>query len=247
MTKACLVGILLLLLSGIGRAQQAGFKDLTAVQMRVPAEHVPGPPLGACPTVKTHVLNGAPAPAVGAEKPDAVEFTIDNVSPLHIGGDFTATLRLKNMGTQPLFVPWETDGERVTQVSEDGQTESYEVADIALILKSAAQPRPAWLDASAALFAHRDLKSSYLEVPAGQWAEIKVKGKLECGEEELPCGKIVPGKNSTLIAWWYERELTHQVHDCNDDHGNTVIREIDSKPLPVTVGAAPAEKKSEEK
>ena len=246
MTKACLVGILLLLLGGVGLAQQAGFKDLTSVQSRVPAEHVPGPPLGACPTVKTHVQNGALTPALGAEKQDAVEFTIDSVSPLHIGGNFTATVRLKNIGTQPLLIPWETDGERVTRVSEDGQKESYQATDIALILKSPGQ-RPAWLDASAVLFAHPEVKASYLEVPPGQWAEIKINGKLACGEEELPCGKIAPEKNATLTAWWYERELTHQVHDCNEDHGNFVIREMDAKPLPVTVSATPAEKKSKEK
>lgn len=244
MTRTCLVGIFLLVLGGAGLAQQAGLKDLTTVQSRVPAEHVPGPPLGACPTVKTHVLNGTSTRAVGAERQNTVEFTIDHVSPLHIGGDFTATVRLKNIGAQPLWVPWETDGEQVTRVSDDGQKESYEVADIALILKSAAQPRPAWLDASAALFAHPQVQSSYLEVPPGQWAEIMIKGKLACGEEELPCGKITPERNATLTAWWYQRELTHQVHDCNDDHGNTVIREMDSKPLPVTVSAAaPARKK----
>ena len=171
-----------------------------------------------------------------------MELTVTEVSPLHIGQDFTATVRVTNTGNKAVPVPWETDGERVTRISESGQEEKYEAADIALILKSAdAKQRVVWLDGGGVLFGNSDLKSSYLELPPGQWAEIKVKGKLACTQEDLPCAKILPDAHGLMTAWWYQRELTHQVHDCNDDHGNTVIREVNSKELPVVVHAAEAQ------
>jgi hypothetical protein len=238
---------LLLCLAEVGWAQQAGLKDLTVVDSRVPADHVPGPSIGSCPTVKTNITRGTRTPADGSVPgKDPVELTVAEVSPLHIGGNFTATVRLKNDGTEALAIPWETDGERVTRISESGQEESYEAADIALILKSAdGKQKIVWLDAGGVLFAHPELKSSYLELQPGQWADVKIKGKLACAQEDLPCSKIGPDPHGLLTAWWYQRELTHQVHDCNDDHGNTVIRELDSKELPVVVHAAAAQKPSE--
>jgi hypothetical protein len=232
----------------LGWAQQAASKDLTIVDSRVPADHVPGPSLGACPTVKTNITRGTRTPGDGSSPPDAspVELTVAAVSPLHIGGNFTATVRLKNTGSKALTIPWETDGERVTRISESGQEESYEAADIALILKSAdGKQKIVWLDAGGVLFAHPDLKSSYLELAPGRWADVKVKGKLTCTQEDLPCAKIAPDPHGLLAAWWYQRELTHQVHDCNDDHGNTVIRELNSRELPVVVHAAAAPPKPE--
>ena len=240
----CWVGCLLavLLCASAGWAQQAGMKDLSVVDSRVPADHVPGPSIGSCPTVKTNITRGLRKPDENSDPgKDPVTLTIESASPLHIGGDFTATVRLKNQGATALQIPWEADGERVTRISASGQEESYEAADIALILKSAdGKQKIVWLDAGGVLFAHPELKSSYLELSPGQWADIKVKGKLTCTQEDLPCSKIVPDPHGLLSAWWYQRELTHQVHDCNDDHGNTVIREMNSKELPVVVHAAAA-------
>jgi hypothetical protein len=233
-------------LSGLGFAQQAGVKDLTVVDSHVPAEHVPGPSIGECPTVNSGITNPARKPDVGRTTAnDSLELSVNKVSALHVGEPFTATVRLKNLGSSTVMVPWETDGERVTRISESGQEENYEATDIALILKSAdAKQKIMWLEGGGALFAHPDIKTSYLEIPAGQWVDVKVKGTLSCAHEDLPCAKIKPDPHGLITAWWYQRELTHQVHDCNDDHGNTVIRELDSKELPVVVHAAAAPAKS---
>lgn len=229
-----------LLLAACSFAQSAGFKDLVATPSQPPQDHLARPGKDVCPLMNTGIAdNGAGPKPDSARTPDpGVELAIATVSPavLHIGELFTAVLRVKNVGSDPVLLPWETNGESVTRTSAGGEQESYEAVDIALRLKSGThQLAPVWLRTAGALFGHPELKSSYIALQPGQWVDIKLKGTVACSDEGLPCGKLVADKHGALTAWWYQRQLTHRIHGCDEDFGNSVVRELESKPFEVAV------------
>jgi hypothetical protein len=226
-------------LAPLAPAQQTGFRDLTAA-WRAPDDHIPTP---TCPNVNSTISNedNADPPPSSENKPIApLELTITRVGPLplHVGEEFIATVRLKNIGTAPLSIPWQPDGEKVVRVSSDGTEEKYEVADVSFRLTTAKRRAPTPLQSEGALFAHPDDRSTYIDLEPGHWLEIKLKGTVACGLEECP-GEIAADNHATLTAWWYQRVLTHYVKDCNEDHGSHKIREVDSPAFPVVVRAAP--------
>lgn len=225
--------------------QSAGFKDLSTASSRPPKDQLARPSEETCPVVKSAVDDGAALDS-GMEHRDAkVEFSVTETSPklLRIGSDLTATVRLRNLGSDAIGLPWQTDGETVTRVSANGEEEDFEVADIALRLSSGReQIAPVWLSGAGSLFARPGIESSYVRVEPGQWVDVKIRARVQCSNEGLPCGKIVADRHASLTAWWYQRQLTHRIHGCNENHGNFVIRELDSKALRVVVAQATTSK-----
>lgn len=226
-------------------AQQVGLRDFTVTSWRAPADHVSRPTREICPVVNSTVSDGAIVQAAvqsDQEEKERVQLVVVDVTPtvLQIGGEFQARVRFENLGKTAVRVPWETDGERVTHMSADGKEESYEVVDINLRLGTDIKHgSPAWLKAAGVLFARSDGASGHLDLPAGSWAEIRIKGKLTCGQSGVLCKDFEPDEKAELSAWWYEREMTHRVDGCKEDHGSYVIRELDSKPLLVVVRRSP--------
>jgi hypothetical protein len=231
-------------------AQQSGFRDLTT-SWRAPEDHVPSPPSATCPNVKHTISDGdqeTPSPAPPA-RPNKIDLTITEISPpkLRLGEDFTARVRLKNVGPAKILIPWQPDGEQVARVSPDGTEEKYEVADVSFRLaaggkKSVAIP----LLSDGALFAHPDDPATYLPIEPGHWVDIKVKATVACGLDNCR-SDIQSDEHSVLTAWWYQRVLTHHVKDCTEDHGVDKVRGVDSAPLPVAVRPAPAPSNSTRK
>ena len=208
----------------------------------MPADHIPRPTQESCPIVNSSISNGAIVQTDKKEK-EHVQLEIVEVAPkqLQIGGEFQAIVRFENLGKAVVHVPWKTDGERVPRMSADGKEESYEVVDISLRLGTGSKRgNPEFLKAAGVLFAHFDLTSSYLELPPGGWADIRIKGRVECGYSGVLCNNFEPDDKGELGAWWYQRERTHRIDGCEENHGNYVIRELDSKPLPVVVRSSSA-------
>lgn len=223
-------------------AQQAGFRDLSA-SWRAPDDHLASPSSPPCPSVNatfSHGENAGPPPSADAKKPAALRLTIVHLVPsqLRLSDDFTATLRLENVGTSPVLIPWQSDGEKVTRVSPDGTEEKYEVADVSFSLAAGKKPVAMPLETEGALFAHPDDPASYTQLAPGQWLEIKLKGNVACGLDRCPIA-VEADDHAVLTAWWYQRVLTHRVKDCSEDHGSYKVREVDSAPFPVVLHAAP--------
>jgi hypothetical protein len=237
-TTMSLTSLLAVCLVNFCPAQQVGSRDLT-LSWQAPNDHLPSPLSAACPTVNSTISPGAQTqePAAKAIDDKALEFTIAEVDPpeLHIGDDFTATVRLKNIGSAEILVPWQPDGERVVRVSPDGKEEMYEVADVTFRLKTGARHRaPMFLESAGALFAHPDDEASYVKLDPGRWVDVKLKGVLTCGLPECP-DTAVPDEHAVMTAWWYQRILTHKVEGCSEDHGSSVVRQLDSAPRSVVV------------
>jgi len=227
-------------LAGACSAQQAGYRDLT-ISWRAPDDHIPSPSSETCPNAQSTVSDGdhPQTPATAGKQDDKLELTITEVVPsdLHLGDDFTATVRLKNIGTTKVLIPWQPDGEQVTRVSKDGKQEIYEVADVAFRLKTGGQKRvPMFLDSEGALFAHPDDHATYLELEPGRWADIKLKGSVICGLPPCPV-EAEADDHAVLTAWWYQRVLTHRVDGCNENHGASTVRKLDSSPFPLAIHA----------
>jgi hypothetical protein len=239
--------IAVLALTPLCLAQEIGSRDLT-LAWEAPNDHLPSPLSAACPTVNSTISPGVQSKQPAAKNLDdkSLEFTIAEVTPpeLHIGDDFTATVRLKNIGSAEILLPWQPDGERVVRVSPDGKEEMYEVADVTFRLKTGAKHRaPMFLESAGALFAHPEDEASYIKLDPGRWVDVKLKGVLTCGLPECP-DDAVPDDHAVLTAWWYQRILTHKVEGCNEDHGSSVVRQLDSAPRSIVV-LAPASSASE--
>jgi hypothetical protein len=173
----------------------------------------------------------------GVTKTKELELTIVGTSPakLEIGGDFNATVRLKNVGTKAVLVPAAVDGERALHTSADGTEEKYEVGDISFRVATGKQHGvPVYLNSAGALFADPEAKDSYLSLNPGTWLEIKLHARVECGLEDC-IGEIEPDNKAVLTAWWYQRVLTHSVKGCEETHGSYTVRELDSSPFTVEV------------
>jgi hypothetical protein len=245
--KLSFVSFLAMGLAQFCAAQQVGSRDLTQ-SWQPPNDHLPSPLSAACPTVNSTISPGSQMPGATPKAIDdkALEFTIAELAPpeLHIGEDFTATVRLKNIGSAEILVPWQPDGERVVRVSPDGKEEMYEVADVTFRLKTGAKHRaPMFLESAGALFAHPDDEASYVKLDPGRWVDVKLKGVLTCGLPECP-DDAVPDDHAVLTAWWYQRILTHKVEGCSEDHGSSVVRQLDSAPRSIVV-LAPSSSTSE--
>ena len=224
-------------LSAVALGQSAGTKDLTLDSPQPPSDHLPRPSTEACPQVNTGISDGSSGRTAKTVSSD-LELSIPKVTPpvLHMGEVFTAIVRVKNVSTNEISLPWEANGESVARVGNGADQEEYEAVDIALRLKSGTnQKAPVWLNTSGALFAHPEVQSTYVVLKPSEWVDVKLRGKVECGHEGLPCGKIVPDKRATLSAWWYQRQLIHSIHGCDENYGNSVIRELESKPQQVAV------------
>jgi hypothetical protein len=216
-------------------AQQAGYRDLT-ISWRAPQDHVPSPSQENCPTVH-FTTSPAPQTLPGPSSRAGLRLTILQVSPpqLHIGQDFTAVLRLKNSGPATIAIPWQPDGEQVTRISKDGASEKYEVADVTLRLHSGGKGRlPIFLQTYGALFADPETHTGYMDLRPGYWLDFKVSGSVACGLPDCP-GDIETDSHAVLSAWWYQRILTHTVDGCSEDHGSSLVRQLDSEPRPISI------------
>jgi hypothetical protein len=244
MRTAVPLALLWFTLSLSGRAQQVGYRDLTT-SWRAPEDHIPSPSSTTCPTVKSTISDGAIVKGVQiqsavSERRDKIEFIIQEIAPLKpsVGGQFSALVRLKNIGESRILIPWQPNGEQVTRVSDDGTEENYEVADVSFRLatggkKSIAVP----LRSEGALFAQPGDAAAYLRLDSGGWVDIKVKVAVVCGLEDCR-SDIKPDDHGVLTASWYQRVLTHHVKDCNENHGAYTVRELDSAVFPVVVRPA---------
>jgi hypothetical protein len=237
-------GLLLLSLLALARpcpAQQAGFRDLSA-SWRAPDDHLPPP---SCPSINSTIsdIDGANPASSGEETKPSLRLTITHLAPpeFRIGDAFVSTLRLENIGTAAVLIPWQSDGETVTRISQDGTEEKYEVADINFRLTTAKKRAAMPLQSEGALFAHPDNPASYIQLAPGHWLELKLKGTVVCGLEQCPSG-VEPDDHAVLTAWWYQRVLTHRVRDCNEDHGSYKVRQVDSAPFSVVLRPAPVPK-----
>jgi len=215
-------------------AQMVASRDIT-LGWRVPSEHLSIPQ--SCANPQSSYADGKSVGPGGGTKTKDLEVTIVETSPakLEIGGDFDSTVRLKNVGAQPVLVPSVTDGERVLRTSADRSEEKYEVGDISFRLMTGKRRGVAvYLDSAGALFADPDDKGSYISLAPGNWLDIKLHARVECGLENC-VGNLQPDDKAALTAWWYQRVLTHRVNGCDETHGSHTVREVDSAPFTVVV------------
>jgi hypothetical protein len=240
--KSCLA-LLAVALAQLCPAQQAGFRDLTAA-WRAPDDHVPSPSSPPCPKVNSTISDGVmgdPPGSPAAKDSASLRLTVTALTPPHLrlGDDFSATVRLENVGKTPVLIPWQSDGEKATRTSADGTEEKYEVADISFRIATGRKIAAMPIQSEGALFAYPDDTASYIPLAPGRWLELKLKGSVACGLEECPTS-VVADEHAVLTARFYQRILSHRVKDCSEDHGSHKIREVDSAPFPVVLRPAPS-------
>jgi hypothetical protein len=219
-------------------AQMIAFRDLTT-GWRVPSERVAGPNNQNCPKINSSVSDGEQSDSAKSSKPqgERLELQVVEISPaqLKIGEEFSATVRVKNTGSNDVLVPGTADGAQLSGSAGNDTEEKYEVADVSFRLATGKDHRtPIFLDSTGALFADPDNKQTYVSLAPGNWLDIKLKGAVECGTANC-LGVLQPDSDAVLTAWWYQRVLTHSVKGCDEVHGAFTIRQLDSTPFRVVV------------
>jgi hypothetical protein len=218
---------------GLSHAQLVTSRDLTS-GVKFPSEHIAAPDPASCPKPDATMTNGSKAEPAS---PHGLELVILSVSPrvLSIGKNFVTTLRLKNIGTEPVLVPALMDGDRALHANPENNQEEYEVADITLALKTGAGSVPVFLSSSGALFADPQDPASHISLAPGAWMEIKTPASVTCGMQHC-VGGVDPDPHAALTAWWYQRTLGHTVKGCSENHSSTTIAEVYSAPFTIAVG-----------
>lgn len=225
-------------------AQQVAMRDLSKSSWKLPDSRVARVNEN-CTYVDSRIRDGvlvsgialAPEGAEPSAK-EAIQLSIVDISPkeLRIEASFVATIRLQNVGTTMVRLPWEIDGNKSLRLSSDGKEESFSAVDILFTLTTGHDASTsASLEGGGVLFADPDRNSGFIELKPGQWADLKVGGRAKCSKGGTLCVPFKADNEATMVATWYERVLTRSVSDCKDEHGAFTSRELQSEPFHLPV------------
>jgi hypothetical protein len=139
-----------------------------------------------------------------------VEFSSVSDTRLVIGRNVEGTIKLKNVGTRPIEIPWSTDF-RTTQNGQDPNFRSWEIGMFRLQLKSAKNGDAELKNTSQVLFSAKLVSGSTLTVRPGEWITAQISFKVEPQEgsyEHLTQGQF------ELSAEWYQTARARRIKDC---------------------------------
>jgi hypothetical protein len=139
-----------------------------------------------------------------------IEFITVGDTRLVVGGNVEGTIRLQNVGTKPIQIPWSTDF-RTTQNGPDPTVRAWEVGIYRVELKSEKNSNVELKSTSKVLFASKLVSGSTLTVRTGEWITAQISFKVEPREEtyqQLTQGKFEPSVE------WSQSARTSRVKDC---------------------------------
>jgi len=152
----------------------------------------------------------------------------------------TITVRLKNVGDQPVLVPWETHQVEFDIDPETGDT-SYESATIHLTFGNLEDRKDfSYLKGEATLVAAPSRREQHIELLSGQWVDVKFKATLECASKESwSCKPFHADEHAQLAAHWWEWLFTYEEKGCSGWRGAYKSRTLDSSPMELVYVALP--------
>jgi hypothetical protein len=139
-----------------------------------------------------------------------VEFISVSDTTLVVGSNVEGTIKLKNVGTKPIQIPWNTDF-LTTQNGQDPTVRAWEVGIFRIELKSAKNSDAELKGTSQLLFGSKLVSGSMWTVKSGEWitAQISFKVEPQAGTHQ----QVTQGQFELLVEW-SQTARTRRVKDC---------------------------------
>jgi hypothetical protein len=167
--------------------------------------------------------------------PDELRLDIISVEPklFYDSSTIVVTVRLKNAGTQPFLVPWDTPPVKPDTDPKTG-IESQETARIGLKLAKDDHLKFRILKTESNLAATPSNRVQHVALRTGEWIDIKFKATIECSpEESWACHTLPPDGQTHLLADWSEELSTHDERGCNTWSGHYKLNRVVSPPFDI--------------
>ena len=176
------------------------------------------------------------------ETPEKLQLDIVSAEP-RLVYDKTAimvTVRLKNVGDQPVLIPWETSQVESDIDPKTGATNN-ESASIHLTFGTLPDRKNySYLKGEASLVAAPSRREQHIELLSGQWVDVKFKATLQCDStESWACKSFHADEHAQLTAHWSEWLFTHEEDGCSRWRGAYKSRTLNSSPVDVVYVALP--------
>jgi hypothetical protein len=179
--------------------------------------------------------------AIVREVPERVQLELVSVDPplVYDGTTIIATVRLKNIGDQPILVPWTTPPVEPDTDPKTG-AKSWERATIHLTLGIREdRRRSSYLKGEANLTAAPSNRPQQVELLSGQWVDVKFEAAVECySPESWACQPLPADGHAQLTAHWWESLSTHEEEGCSVWSGHYESRMAESAPFPISYFAS---------
>jgi hypothetical protein len=171
--------------------------------------------------------------AISKDVPEKVQLEIVNVDPnlVYDGTTIFVTVRLKNVGDQPIFVPWETPPVKPDTDPKTG-TASWESVYLSLTMDTREdRHRSSILKAEANLAATPSDRAQHIPLLPGRWVDVKFRATVECySSESWACQPLPSAGHAQLTARWSEELSTHQEDGCSVWAGHYKSQTAESPP-----------------
>jgi hypothetical protein len=153
---------------------------------------------------------------------------------LEVGSDLEGTVKLQNLGKQPIQIPWNTDF-RTTKEGQDPKDRSWVVGEFRIKLKNKEDDSTELTSLSQVLYSSDFVSGSTLTLKQGEWITAQISFRMEARH---PAYEEVKEGPSMLVAEWFQTNRTHKETDCGVTFGYypyTLFYQQDNPPIVVGV------------
>lgn len=220
--------LLVLCLASVGLwSQEVGSIDFRTAAREPAWDHpLPQPPADCGTKSNFHHSSGF---AVGLE-PLKIEFVSVKPATLAQGMKFTATIRLRNLGTGPAQIPWNLSP-KDTKSKQDPKHMAYVWGQASVRVDQNGAGRE--FASTPPLFADSKNSQYWKTLAPGRSVSITFAVDTECTGKQ-PCPKLEVGE-ATLTAEWMQAEVSTEANGCDVQTAGMIQYELKSDPLNVRI------------
>ena len=205
--------------------QEAGYKDLSREEPN-PLRHLKAHTDPSC----GNVGGGSASSSVG--DPPAwypLKLSIDDlgVGTLTLGTEFTAMVRVQNVGKESVQLPWLLDPQLFERPDQEGK---YEYFDVSLLLTISQGKSSSHFLVPVRLYGSKSNPDSLVEVKPSEWLQLRTKIPLNCDGALFGCKDLLSGPANVNFAW-NESRKTVAYQKCSIAGGSERGRYLTSEVL----------------
>ncbi len=229
-----LLAVGVMLAAALVQAQQAGSRDLTSLPAQASA--APEPTVESCPHGRVVSTDGL----MISKLRDKFALSIEDLSSrlIPIGTEFSAAVRLKNISTSSVTIPWGTSLQEVL-AAQSADDLAYETATFSFKIETGVEyKRTTELEGLSVLYGSEEKAGSELELSPGQWATVRVRAVARCrwkSQDPAACPGLRPDPKARLTAEWSENAIALKNDSCSIQRGNFAGPRTESRPEIVTL------------
>ena len=158
----------------------------------------------------------------------------------HFAADMTeivVTIRIRNEGSWPALLPWQTDPVVPASTGRANDEVSYEAGSLRLTLGTQEnRAQGAILEGKVELQAVPHSYEQHVRLRHGQWVEVQFKAVAKCwlnAADPPLCSEFKADEHARLTAQYREWLFKHQGEGCKTVSGSDKARDIKSDPVEI--------------